>query len=92
MHSHIVCQLLDCILSTVLGGYATYSGTSMASPHVAGALAVLASNDHNGRVNRLYRKIKASGNLNFVDKYGDTSKEPLLDLRNIPDANMVGSC
>lgn len=31
------------IFSTVPGGYATYSGTSMATPHVAGALAWLAS-------------------------------------------------
>ena len=63
----------------------------MASPHVAGALAVLASNAHNGRVNRIYRKLKNNGNYNYVDK-PDSSKEPLLDMSRIPDANMVGSC
>jgi hypothetical protein len=64
----------------------------MASPHVAGALAVLASNSHNGRVNRLYRILKARGNYNFTDKAVDTIKEPLLDLTRIPDANMIGTC
>ena len=33
------------ILSTVPGGYASYSGTSMATPHVAGAAALLSGTD-----------------------------------------------
>jgi hypothetical protein len=64
----------------------------MASPHVAGALAVLASNSHNGLVQPLYHRLRATGNGNFVDTVGDVYKEPLLDMTYIADAHMVGSC
>jgi hypothetical protein len=64
----------------------------MASAHVAGALAVLASNNHSARPGALYRQLKTSGNINYTDKYGDSFKEPLLDLRKIANANMVGTC
>ena len=41
-----------CILSTYIGGgYATFSGTSMASPHMAGAAARFVAEGYNGAAN-----------------------------------------
>jgi subtilisin len=80
-----------CIESTYpieRGSYGTISGTSMASPHVAGALALLASKaraTNAGQVHALYDEVLAAGNLNWVDdafvagKPGD-KHEPLLDV------------
>ncbi|MFT4744642.1 MAG: subtilisin [Nonlabens sp.] len=75
-----------CILSTYpieKGAYGTISGTSMASPHAAGALALLASSDDPGNaadVYNLYAEVTDSGNFSWVDDSEDGSFEPLLDV------------
>lgn len=75
-----------CILSTYpieRGEYGTISGTSMASPHVSGGLALLASRNNPGSaadVSALYGTLKSSGNGNWTDDSGDGIREPLLDV------------
>ncbi|MGH3352536.1 MAG: S8 family serine peptidase [Nocardioides sp.] len=77
----------SCIYSTYKGtGYTTMSGTSMASPHVAGAVAWLTSNGNDPKtradVLRIRDAVITSGNQDWTDNSGDQSKEPLLDLHD----------
>jgi subtilisin len=71
-----------CIFSTWKGGgYNTISGTSMASPHVAGAAALYKASNPNASPAQVKSALQSAGNLNWNDADDpDNTKEVLLNV------------
>jgi subtilisin len=71
-----------CILSTYPGNsYNTFSGTSMASPHVAGAAALYKANNPGATPAQVKTALQNAGNLNWNDADDpDPTKERLLNV------------
>jgi hypothetical protein len=73
-----------CIWSTIPSGYAYMSGTSMAAPHVTGAVALLKTTRPGLTPGEVKEAIRYLGNMNW--KYWtdpDQYHEPLLDVSRI---------
>jgi len=73
-----------CIWSTVPGGYQYMSGTSMAAPHVTGAVALLKSSRPQLTPNEVKEALQYLGSTNWnTSTDPDPSHERLLDVSRI---------
>jgi subtilisin family serine protease len=63
------------------GGYDTISGTSMASPHVAGGAALYAATNPGATPAQVQSALQSAGSSDWDNSDDhDSTKEPLLDV------------
>ena len=82
-----------CITSTWLnGGYNTISGTSMASPHVAGAAALLMSGESLMTPSQVRAELVEADNHDWTDERvsANDPHEPLLDVGSYSASTVAG--
>ena len=66
------------VVSTVPGGYASYSGTSMASPHVAGVAALYKQANPSASATTVRNAIVNNATTNVITNAGTGSPNRLL--------------
>ncbi len=76
------------------GGYGTASGSSMATPHVAGGLALLASGSplsSGSDVDGFFAQLTGAGSVGWADDSGDGIQELLIAVRTLVSRLVDGS-